>query len=372
MISLDAIYDAAFDRTQFEPLLRRLVEAMGAQSGFLAWSDLESHAKFEIQVGNDPQYLQQYVDTYWEYDLLRPILFEVPEGVPAAVYPHLQTPEVRESRFYREYLAPQGIVDNLAVNLIKRSDIIATLAILRMEPAPPFSKEDQVALQALVPHLRRVIFLQSQIIGQANLIRGYRQAVKSTRDGLILLDDKLQVLDIDPDLARITSVQIGESVNRTSFGRLICTAIEVGNPMMAEVEVPDAAPVRLLCHAQPIDRDPYGDLADGPGVAFAVHATLVDHPWPIAYSLIASIHGLTPMERRVVEDALTHRDISAIGERLGIARTTTRTHLHRIYEKTGTTGFADLCIFAHRFILPRPMTTKQHVGKQMDDDARRS
>ncbi|MEO9131443.1 MAG: helix-turn-helix transcriptional regulator [Sphingomonas sp.] len=309
-------------------------------------------------MGNDPQYLQRYGETYWEHDLLRPLLFEVPEGVLAAVYPYLQRPEVRESRFYREYLAPQGIVDNLAVNLIKRRDMIATLAILRMEPAPPFSEADQAALQALVPHLRRVIFLQGKIIGQANLVHGYRQAAKSTRDGLILLDDTLQVLDVDSDLAKLTAVQVGESINRTGFGRVVAAAIEAGQPMMAEVEVPDAAPVRLLCHAQRINRDPYGDLADGPGVAFAVHATLVDHPWPIALSLIASIHGLTPTEARVMEDALAHRDISAMGERLGMARATTRTHLHRVYEKTGASGFADLCIFAHRFILPRPISTK--------------
>ena len=356
MINLDEIYNAAFDRSQFEPLLQNLVKALGAQSGFLAWSDTESHAKFEIQVGNDPYYLQQYAETYWEQDLLRPLLFETPEGVPAAVYPHLQRPEVRESRFYREYLAPQGIVDNLAVNLIKRRDMIAVLAILRIEPAPPFSEADQAALQALVPHLRRVIFLQSQIIGQSNLVRGYRQAAKSTRDGLILLDDTLQVLDVDKDLAKLTGVQVGDAISRTVFGRVVAAAIEADKPMMAEVEIPDAAPVRLLCHAQPIKRDPYGDLADGPGVAFAVHATLVDHPWPIAMSLIASIHGLTPTETRVLEDALAHRNIPEMGERLGMARATTRTHLHRIYEKTGTTGFADLCIFAHRFILPRPMT----------------
>lgn len=355
MISLDEIYDAAFDRSRFEPLLKRLVEAMGAQAGFLAWSDIENDATFEIQFGNDPKYLQQYTEIYWEHDVLRPLLFAIPEGVPAAVYPHLQRPEIREGRFYQEYLKPQGIVDNLAVNLIKRKEMIAALAILRMEPAPPFTEEDQQALQALVPHLRRVVYLQSQIIRQANLVRGYRQAAKSIRDGLILLDETLRVLDVDKDLERLAGVRVGEPVGRTAFGRVVAAAVEGKTPMMAEVENGDAASVRLLCYAQSIERDPYGDLADGPGVAFAVHATQVDHPWPIALPLIASLHGLTPTEMRVMEDALAHGDITGMGERLGMARATTRTHLHRVYEKTGTTGFADLCLFAHRYILPRTM-----------------
>ncbi|MET0365758.1 MAG: hypothetical protein ABW169_14010, partial [Sphingobium sp.] len=119
MIKVDEIYDAAFDRTLFLDLLKKIIAELNAQSGFLAWSDVEREAKFEVQHGNDPAYLQQYVDIYWEHDILRPALYALPEGVPGAVYPHLQRPEVRESRFYREYLAPQGIVDNLAVNLIK-------------------------------------------------------------------------------------------------------------------------------------------------------------------------------------------------------------------------------------------------------------
>lgn len=362
MINLDEIYDAAFDRSLFEPLLQKLVEAMDAQSGFLAWSNIESRAKFEIQIGNDPVYLQKYVETYWEHDVLRPLLYEISEGEVQPVYPHLQRPEIRESRFYREYLAPQGVVDNLAVNLIKRKDMIASLAILRMEPAPPFDDADRQALQALVPHLRRVVFLQSQIIGQANLVRGYRQAAKSTRDGLILLDEALRVLDVDPDLEVLTGVQIGESVGRTAFGRVVASAVREDAPLMAEVEALDGPPVRLLCHAQRVERDLYGDLADGPGVAFAVHATRVDHPWPIALPLIASLYGLTPTEMRVVEDALAHGDIASMGTRLSMARATTRTHLHRVYEKTGTRGFADLCLFVHRFILPRPHERQASAG----------
>ncbi|MET0364347.1 MAG: hypothetical protein ABW169_06810, partial [Sphingobium sp.] len=245
------------------------------------------------------------------------------------------------------------------VNLIKRPEMIASLAILRVEPAPPFSQVEVDALTELVPHLRRAVFLQSQLIGQANLVRGYRQAARSTRDGLILLDEGLRVLDVDRDLERLTGVRTGDPIGHTAFGRTVAAVAQGvaqgAGPMMAEIEQPDGTAMRLLCHAQPIERDPYGDLADGPGVAFAIHATRIDHPWPIALPLIASIHGLTPTEMRVVEDALAHGDMTGIGERLGMARTTTRTHLHRIYEKTGTRGFADLCLFAHRFILPRPI-----------------
>lgn len=355
MVPLEDIYEAAFDRTLFEPLLHRIIMALGGDSGFLAWSDLKRQAKFEVQVGNDPAWLQQYVETYWEYDLLRPILYLVPEGEPSPAWPHLQMPEIQQSRFYREYLAPQGIIDNLAVNLIMQPDMVASLAIIRKAPAPPFAPADIASLKALVPHLRRTILLQSQIIANANLVHGYQEAAKSTRDGLILLDQYLTVLDVDADLAALSGVQIAEPLRRTRLGCAVADTVADGQPRLLEMTSADGAAVRLLCHAQPVARDLYGDLVAGPRVAFAVHVTQVDRPWPIAFPTIAALYGLTPTELRVAQDALAHGDITALGERLGMARTTTRTHLHRIYEKTGTSGFADFCLFAHRFILPRPL-----------------
>src|SRR5690606_35020595 len=105
----------------------------------------------------------------------------IPEGVATAAYPYLQQPEIQASIFYREYLEPQGIVDNLAVNLIKRPGIVATLAIISTEPSTPFSKDDIAKLADLIPHLRRAVFLQSHVIRQSNLVRGYRQAARSSR-----------------------------------------------------------------------------------------------------------------------------------------------------------------------------------------------
>ena len=39
MVDIDEIYDAAFDRERFEPLLRKILTAMGAQAGFLRPED---------------------------------------------------------------------------------------------------------------------------------------------------------------------------------------------------------------------------------------------------------------------------------------------------------------------------------------------
>ncbi len=351
MVEIDEIYDAAFDRTLFQGLLRKILAGMGAQSGLLGWIDMQSQARFEVEFGNDPAFLQSYAETYGQHDVLRPELAGAEEGVVMHVYDRLQEPDIRESVFYREWLAPQGIVDNLAVNLIKRDGMFAPMAIVRTGDAPPFDAADKARLEALVPHLRRAVYMQSRLIHQANLVSGYQRITGGARNGLVLLDEAMKVLDVDRATQALAGVRPDQPLGAGAAERAIAAAIQGGAPVA--VELPrDGRAVTLLCVAQPLERDPFGDFAGGHGVAHAVHVLRVDEAANIAFPSMAAHYGLTPTEQKVMADAFAHADLTELGDRLGMGRATARTHLHRIYEKTGVDGFAGLCLLAHRFALP--------------------
>ncbi|PZU11816.1 helix-turn-helix transcriptional regulator [Sphingomonas sp.] len=350
MFAIEEIYDAAFDRARFPHLIQRLVEAMGAQAGFIGWSDLDRDAGFQCQFGNDPAALQSYIETYAPHDILRPYLHAVPEGVCAPAWELLQTPEVRGSIFYREYLAPQGIVDNLAVNLLKRPGIVAHLALLRRAPAERFSGEECARLGQIVPHLRRAIYIQSHVIRAADHAAGEQAVAGIANSALLLMTADRVLLDADASLGRLLRLRIGEPIGDGIVGGAVARALEYREPVA--IELPpgeEAEPLRLLVEVRPLDTNRFGDLAGGPGAAFAVHVTRVDRPRLIAFPAIGDLYALTATELRVLRDAIETGDITEVGDRLGMARATARTHLHRIYEKTGTRGFAGLSNLAHRF-----------------------
>lgn len=351
MFPVQAIYDAAFDEQLFPDLLRQMAQHFGAQAGFIAWVNEASHAGFQAEYGNDPAYLKAYVETYAELDVLRPALMAAAEGEPQPAHPLLQTPDIQASRFYREYIVPQRIVDNLAVNLIKRDAMIATVAILRTGDVAPFDAGDIDAMRDLVPHLRRAVFLSSYRVRQADLVAVYRDAAGGARDGLVLLGDNGRILDLGPEIERMTGFASVEAATRSPFGRALARTMHAGAPTLHEFSFGGQS-VRLLLSTQPLARNLYGDLSEGPGAAHAVSVTAVDRRWGLAYDAIAAAHGLTPGEARVLKDVLTHGDMAGSPERLGIAPATARSHLHRIYAKTETRGFPDLCLFAHRFIAP--------------------
>ncbi|HUD31193.1 MAG TPA: helix-turn-helix transcriptional regulator [Novosphingobium sp.] len=348
MVALDDIYDAAFDRERFPALIEAVVRSFGAQSGFIGWSDMERGVGFQAEFGNDPNWLRRYVETYAELDVMRPLLQSVPEGVCAPAYPHMQTPEVRESRFYREYLAPQGVVDNLAVNLIKRPGIMAHLALVRLAPSAPFGAAEFERLDALIPHLRRAVYIQSHLVRAADHAAAIHGSAGASRQSMLLSADRT-VVEIDPPLAERLRLRTGDTLGDGIIGTMVHRAIERGDAIAAETIDAAGAPLRLLCEVRALEPNRFGDIASGPSPTHAAYFTLLDQPRSIAFDAVGELYRLTPTELRVLRDAIEHGDLAGIGDRLGMARATARTHLHRIYDKTHTRSFAGLSNLAHRF-----------------------
>ena len=347
MIAIADIYDAAFDRDRFPALIERLVNAFGAQAGFLAWSDLSRDSGVHAEYGNDLRWLNSYRETYCRHDILLPVLQALPEGACTPAWPHLQTSAVRESLFYREYLAPQEIVDNLAVNLIKRDGMVANLSLLRKGPdAAPFTTDDCEALAKLVQHLQRAIFIQSHLARASDHLAGVRALEGNEGGGLMLLDVERSLVDADQALR----ASLGDKWSDRALTMAIDDAIDSGEPVSVELPMAEGGQMlRLLLQARQLAPSRFGDLAAGPAPAHAVHVSFIDQPRAIAFEAIASLFRLTPTELRVLRDAMHHGDLAGIGDRLGMAQATARTHLHRIYEKTGTGSFAKLSNLAHRF-----------------------
>jgi len=195
------------------------------------------------------------------------------------------------------------------------------------------------------------VFLSSYRVRQADMGSIYRDAAGGARDGLVLLADDGRVLDLGPEIERMTGFASVEAASRSPFGRVLAQAMHAGAPTLHEFSFGQRT-MRLLLSSQPLARNPYGDLSEGAGAAHAVSVIAVDRRRDLAYGAIAAAHGLTPAEARILENVLSHGDIAGAPDRLGISSATARSHLHRIYAKTATRGFPDLCLLAHRFIAP--------------------
>ncbi|RDJ25429.1 LuxR family transcriptional regulator [Bosea caraganae] len=95
---------------------------------------------------------------------------------------------------------------------------------------------------------------------------------------------------------------------------------------------------------------PIGAFADETRSIFAI--VVRDHSRAIRSSIAAIkvFHGLTPSEAKMLGLVCEGLDTIAASERLGIAKTTARTHLQRLFAKTGTTRQSELVHFVVSFV----------------------
>jgi DNA-binding CsgD family transcriptional regulator len=78
--------------------------------------------------------------------------------------------------------------------------------------------------------------------------------------------------------------------------------------------------------------------------------------------ILRRLYALTPSEARVIERLLRGRSLDEIGAELGTSVHTTRTHLKRVFAKTGTGSQSELM----RVILRSPAELRTSQGGRRD------
>lgn len=108
-----------------------------------------------------------------------------------------------------------------------------------------------------------------------------------------------------------------------------------------------------------------GDMNDGE--LFVITACDAVAPHPVTEGVIAQLCGLTRCEARAARLVLQGAAPKVMARLLGVSLATVKTHLHRVFAKTGTSGQADLARRLARLMPPvtvelSPGPTTMRVG----------
>jgi DNA-binding CsgD family transcriptional regulator len=128
---------------------------------------------------------------------------------------------------------------------------------------------------------------------------------------------------------------------------------------------PDAAPV--FAHVLPMTGGEFRTCLQPEAVAAVFVGTPLNEQ--DGADTVAAAFGLTPAETRVLASLVVGRTLAETATTLGVAVATAKTHLERIFSKTGVTRQADLMRLATGLISPTRPSTFQY--RRADDPARR-
>jgi hypothetical protein len=149
------IYDAAIDPMLWQQALKSICAFVGGNSAVLLWHDAEAVQSEALHLFNDdPVYTQLYFEKYLPMNPMFPAATFVDVGVVSSGDDIMPRDEFVQTRFYKEWVEPQGTVDAIAVNLEKG---LARTAMINIRTNVVVDDGMRHRLSLLVPHLQRAV-----------------------------------------------------------------------------------------------------------------------------------------------------------------------------------------------------------------------
>ena len=129
------IYDTALDPSSWVPVLGKVRQFIGGWAIALSWKDAVAKRGgcYFVEGDQDPIYRQIYFDKYIKLDPFTMTQFVVDVEEPKSFLDVLPYPELVQTRIYKEWAKPQGVVDALMCLIDRTATSVGFLVVFRSE-----------------------------------------------------------------------------------------------------------------------------------------------------------------------------------------------------------------------------------------------
>jgi len=357
---IESIYDAGLQPALWNDVVVKVKEFVGGQAcGLFSKDSISKFGVTHYYCGADPYYIQLYSETHAKFD---PLSTLPPFGQVAAIPDLVAYDEYRKGRFYQEWMKPQGCADAANVVLEKSSTkcpvLLTVLVGKRMVDA-----EMRRRIALVVPHAHRALMINKAIEVKQSEAATFVDAMDGLSAGMFLVDAQGRIVHTNAagqtmlsadDFLRSTCGQIAARDARVNQSLRDIFAASGGLTAASGGAFPLTAHdgTHYVVHVLPLKsvvRNERGPKLKAVAALFVRKAGLDSQS---CGELLARTFELTPTELRVLLSIVEVGGVPETAHILGIAETTVKTHLHRVFSKTGTNRQADLVKLAAGFSNP--------------------
>jgi DNA-binding CsgD family transcriptional regulator len=263
---------------------------------------------------------------------------------------------MKRTAFYNDFARHYDVVRCIVGMIEVEPHAVSVLSVSRSEKSGSFGQEDVALLNGLMPHLQRALQMHrrladSQVVSDAStaaLDRLAHGVLLVDASGRIMLSNRVadEILRAQDGLSVRHRELLGQRVQDTSaLRRLIAEAVStgtgdgIGAGGMVMIGRPSGrAALRIL-----VTRVARRQMLLGPEGAAACLFITDPERFPVpSPGHVKYVFGLTAAETRVAMAMLDGKSVDMLADELCISRNTARTHLRRLFAKTGATRQADL------------------------------
>ena len=351
------IYDAALEPVLWTGVVEKAGRFVGGSGASIFSRDsVRRTGNAYYNFGTDPQYEQLYFEKYIKFDPLNAAYLTLAVGEVMSNSQAVAHAEFIESRFYQEWARPQGWVDNILAALERSPTSIAAFVVFCHERDGIADDDARGRLRLLAPHLRRAVLIGKVVDLKTIEAATFADALDGLSAGMFLVDASARM--VHANTAGHAILAAGDFL-RSTGGRLAAGDPEIDQALRdvliaagngdAAIGVKGIALAltahdgeRHVAHVLPLTsgaRRRTGIATAATAVVF-VHKATLDVPSPP--EAIARAYKLTPTELRVLLAIVEIGGVPEVAEALGVGDATVKTHLGRLFEKTGAKRQADL------------------------------
>jgi len=296
------------------------------------------------------------LDLYGKINPIFPsvIFFDVER--PVVVPDVISCDEFVRTRFFREWLAPQNLMDGMFANLEKGATSCSVFTIMRDARQGPVDERMRGRFELITPHVRRAMLIGKVIDLHRVEAASLADALDELASGTVIVDSNGRIIHanaaahrliFEADVLRALNGHL--SVHDPEGGRAlrdVFAAAQAGDLAVGKNGVAIPLTARsgdcYVAHVLPLT----SGARRIAGVSYSAVAALfirkaeLDLPSPP--EAVANMFALTAAEVRVLFAIVQIGGVPEVAPVLGVSEQTVKSHLHHLYEKTGAKRQADL------------------------------
>jgi DNA-binding CsgD family transcriptional regulator len=349
---IDMLYEAAFDGAKWLPFLTALAQALEGTLPTLFLHDPRTHAgSLEINVGFDETMVRAYKERLAKRNIwLR-------SGAHLLTTHQVRTSHMMCSRkallgsdWYADYCLPLDISQAIGATIHRGSVVSSNIAVFAGAGRPDFDRDDMALLEALMPHMQRALRVHMHMADSDLRQRELTDALEHMTVGVIMVTKSARVLFMNRTARSMVSRLDGLQVDATGLRalRLRDTATLRAHIAGAAERTAGRGPLSggVFRLPRPLGRAALEIVVSPISTGHtwcsgeqAVAAVYITDPGQIPQrpeATMSRMYGLTPAEAKVA--ALIARGLSGrqAADKLEVSYNTLKTHLRRVFVKTGT------------------------------------
>lgn len=348
------IYEAAADPSRWNDFLSRFTQAIHATSAvFLIHDKTFQKASVSAGVGFDPASNRPYEERFvsinpWMQHRFLPGAVELGDQI-------LSEHELIRTEFYNDFLRHQDWLYCCGVLATEGPLTTSFISALRSKRGGVFTPEEIALFEGLAPHLQTAVRIHERIAGLESGLNAATAALDRFPAGVIVVDSDARVILMNCKGEAVLQRQDGltllsdglRAADRNETSKLRNAIAAVSSQPGAAVQRPGtvllisrpsgAKSFEVLVSPLP----PSSQLSKGRPAA-SLFITDPEQETQLDSTALRNLFGLTPAEIRLATALVEGRSVEDYAETASISSNTARTHVKRIYSKTGVNRQSEL------------------------------